>query len=170
MLEGIKVYKKFSNSFKFTQKTTNAETIKIDIENTEKMGFGSRFLILSKDLEKLHFLKNEGSSNKIEISLFLKDILRVFLPDKTLKIMKSLGNNENNQDFFKSSSVFNTNTDENNQYHIFLIFDKKERLELIVNGLKATELLIKGLNGVMGNKRIKEKIKNKLTCFCVVSN
>ena len=146
---------------KITQKITNVEKIRINGENAEKMGFGARSLVLSTDFEKLHFLKN---SNKIENSLFLKDILRVFLP----KTMKSF---ENNQDFLKKSSVFNEN-DENTQkqYQIFMIFQKNERLELMVNGLQTTEMLIKALNEIMRKKRIKEKIKDKLQCFCVVAD
>lgn len=156
MLEGLKVFKKFANSFVIKQKTPEKNDINIDLDNPEKSGFGIRLFFLSKDLEKFDFLKNDDYSNKIEHSVLTKDILRVFVPLKTQQMMK-----HNNR------SIKNKNID--NFYQIFIILLKNERLELITNELKVANELIKGLNEIILNKKTKQ-LKRKIKSFCILTN
>ena len=143
LLEGVKVYKKLSNSMKIIQKRDDFNEI------PEKCGFGARLMILSKNIEKMLFIKD---NDKIENSVWLKDVLRIFVPSNTLKLLKT----KKNENFIR-------------RYEFFIILQKNERLELMTKEKKVAEQLISGLNElVTRNKKYNQKLKKNIKCFCII--
>ena len=145
----------------------------IDFENPQKHGFGKRIMFLSNNLDKLDFLKTEDHTNKIEGSLLVTQILGIFVPLETQKLIKTNQNNikynENSQEVFAPTEEINYKGTLKSKYQIFLILQKNERLEIISDNLRIAEGLIKALTELLNNKKM-FKIKNKLQCFFIVEN
>ena len=167
-MEGLKIFKKFSNSLKIQQKLP--EDREIDFENPQKYGFGKRMMFLSNKFDKIDFLKPEDRSNKIENSILLSDILGIFVPLETQKLIIKMSQNQNNwknnENSIEKIPRHGFNEFLKIKYQIFLILKKNERLEIVSDSLNVTEKLIKAMNEIVNNKKF-AKIRNKLQCFCI---
>lgn len=164
-MEGLRIFKKFSNSLKIQQKLP--EDREIDFENPQKYGFGKRIMFLSNKFDKIDFLKPDDRSNKIENSILISDILGIFVPLETQKLIIKMSQNQNS---WKNNENSNEKMARHEflkiKYQIFLVLKKNERLEIVSDSLNVTEKLIKAMNEMVTNKKF-AKIRNKLQCFCI---
>lgn len=157
MLEGITIYKKLWSHFNISKEKKIEEEKRINLHNIEKNGFGKKILKLSDDFSIINILKQEDYGNKFESKINVKDIIRVYIPYETQRILNFSKN---------SSKLIQKNL---NLYEIFVIINKNERMHLITDDYLNFTKLIHGLNAVISRKSKAHLLINNILCFCVLA-
>lgn len=160
MLEGITIYKKLWSRFNISREKKIEDEKTLNLDNLEKNGFGRKILKLSDDFSIINILKKQDYGNKFEKQINVRDIIRVYIPYETQKLLSSNS---------KSISKLKENNYDSNMYEIFVILNKNERLHLIADDYLDFTKLINGLNIIIGKKNKTHLLINNILCFCVLT-
>lgn len=114
---------------------------------------------MSPDISALQIWKNEENRNRIENLVVLNDILRIFVPSNTQKLLKSK----------KPKEINDGKGIEHNIYEIFVILKKNDRVHLVTNDSLLAERLICSINILLFNRVKLQNLMKHVVCFCVLN-
>ena len=142
---GIPIYKKFSSSAAFGIKTDSIKTIEQVIKS-----YGKRIIKLNKSLKTIDIMKISLplSRYSAEYSYEWRSIKKVFVPPKTMEIIKSYFSSINSNNIDKMA-LKDFKTDEQVILSFALDILNKGRIELISVNLKALLILYNVTNAII---------------------